>query len=274
MSRVEIRRKYDEIVDFSGIEKFLDTPVKRYSSGMYVRLAFAVAAHLEPEILVIDEVLAVGDAEFQKKCLGKMETVGKSGRTVLFVSHDMNAVERLCPRTLILKNGMVSDYGETSKVISEYLGSVQTATAKNFSFSDKIEFTEISFPDELTIGDDLEFSFSFEHKYSEELLIIHFCLMINSEKGVKVALYDLRPFINDFRRAGNTVSYSSKIKGMNLVEGTYSIDLFMEANGKGKHIYDVKKIRIKPRKLNFGQYNVQDRGVLDLTQNYENNLPG
>jgi len=96
MNRDEIRRKFDEIVEFSGVEKFIDTPVKRYSSGMYVRLAFAVAAHLEPEILIIDEVLAVGDAQFQKKCLGKMQEVGKEGRTVLFVSHNMGAIERLC----------------------------------------------------------------------------------------------------------------------------------------------------------------------------------
>ena len=103
MSRSEIKRKFDEIVDFAGVEKFLDTPVKRYSSGMYVRLAFAVAAHLEPEILVVDEVLAVGDAEFQKKCLGKMEDVSKGeGRTVLFVSHNMAAVQSLCLHTMLL----------------------------------------------------------------------------------------------------------------------------------------------------------------------------
>lgn len=105
MSRAEIRRKFDEIVDFAEVEKFLDTPVKRYSSGMYVRLAFAVAAHLEPEILVVDEVLAVGDAEFQKKCLGKMRDVAGYGRTVLFVSHNMNAVEKLCTRVIALKAG-------------------------------------------------------------------------------------------------------------------------------------------------------------------------
>src|SRR5579884_3769862 len=102
MTRAEIRRKFDEIVDFAGVEKFLDTPVKRYSSGMYVRLAFAVAAHLEPEILVIDEVLAVGDAEFQKKCLGKMGEVAGGGRTVLFVSHHMGSVARLCSRVVAL----------------------------------------------------------------------------------------------------------------------------------------------------------------------------
>jgi len=121
MSRAEIKRKFDEIVDFSGIEKFLDTPVKRYSSGMYVRLAFAVAAHLEPEILVVDEVLAVGDAEFQKKCLGKMEEVSKAGgRTVLFVSHNMGAVSALCKNTILLNKGSVEEFGETGKVIAKY----------------------------------------------------------------------------------------------------------------------------------------------------------
>ena len=105
MSRAEIKRKFDEIVAFAEIEKFLDTPVKRYSSGMYVRLAFAVAAHLEPEILIVDEVLAVGDAQFQKKCLGKMEEVGNEGRTVLFVSHNMAMISGLCPRGMMLNEG-------------------------------------------------------------------------------------------------------------------------------------------------------------------------
>src|SRR6202011_3679487 len=108
MTRAEIQRKFDEIIDFAEVEKFLDTPVKRYSSGMYVRLAFAVAAHLEPEILVVDEVLAVGDAEFQKKCLGKMQEVSRGGRTVLFVSHNMSAVARLCSRGMLLHSGRIS----------------------------------------------------------------------------------------------------------------------------------------------------------------------
>ncbi len=121
MTRAEIRRKFDEIVDFAGVEKFLDTPVKRYSSGMYVRLAFAVAAHLEPEILVVDEVLAVGDAEFQKKCLGKMEDVAGHGRTVLFVSHNMGAVNALCPRSIFLENGFKKIDDETAQCVEFYL---------------------------------------------------------------------------------------------------------------------------------------------------------
>src|SRR5499433_644486 len=107
MRRREIKRKFDEIVAFAEVEKFLDTPVKRYSSGMYMRLAFAVAAHLEPEILIVDEVLAVGDVRFQNKCINKMQTIGDGGRTVLFVSHDMSAVTRLCPRTILLDDGRV-----------------------------------------------------------------------------------------------------------------------------------------------------------------------
>jgi lipopolysaccharide transport system ATP-binding protein len=120
MGRAEIRKKFDEIVAFAEIEKFLDTPVKRYSSGMYVRLAFAVAAHLEPEILIVDEVLAVGDAEFQKKCIGKMKDVSVQGRTVLFVSHNMVAINSLCSKGLLLKNGKVAAAGEINQVVNEY----------------------------------------------------------------------------------------------------------------------------------------------------------
>ncbi len=123
MSKAEITRKFDEIVAFAEVEKFLDTPVKRYSSGMYVRLAFAVAAHLEPEILVVDEVLAVGDSQFQKKCLGKMEDVGKQGRTVLFVSHNMGVIETLCNQGVYLKSGQVVFCGSIQKAINHYLSS-------------------------------------------------------------------------------------------------------------------------------------------------------
>ncbi|MEO8761765.1 MAG: ABC transporter ATP-binding protein [Bacteroidia bacterium] len=121
MTKAEIKSKFDEIVAFSGVERYIDTPVKRYSSGMYVRLAFAVAAHLEPEILIVDEVLAVGDAEFQKKCLGKMKDVSGQGRTVLFVSHNMAAVETLCTKTISMKHGSIIEEGNTTKVISNYL---------------------------------------------------------------------------------------------------------------------------------------------------------
>jgi lipopolysaccharide transport system ATP-binding protein len=120
MSKAEVKSKFDEIVAFADIEKFLDTPVKRYSSGMYVRLAFAVAAHLEPEILIVDEVLAVGDAQFQKKCLGKMNDVVREGRTVLFVSHNISAVRSLCSRALLLEKGRVTLDGEVNEVADKY----------------------------------------------------------------------------------------------------------------------------------------------------------
>jgi len=131
MRRKEIEAKFDEIVDFSGVENFLDTPVKRYSSGMRVRLAFAVAAHLEPEILIVDEVLAVGDAEFQRKCLKKMENSGEMGQTILFVSHNMPAISRLCDRVILLRDGQLVMDGPTSSVLSAYLAherSVRTQT--------------------------------------------------------------------------------------------------------------------------------------------------
>ena len=125
MRREEVRRKFDEIVAFSGVEAFIDTPVKRYSSGMYVRLAFAVAAHLEPEILIVDEVLAVGDASFQQKCLGKMEEVSRSGRTVLIVSHNMTVIEGLCERAILLEKGRVAKIGNTHEVVEGYADAIR-----------------------------------------------------------------------------------------------------------------------------------------------------
>jgi lipopolysaccharide transport system ATP-binding protein len=121
MRRQEVERKFDEIVDFSEVEKFIDTPVKNYSSGMYLRLAFAVAAHLEPEILMVDEVLAVGDVRFQKKCMNKVQSVGQAGRTVLFVSHNMPAITRLCQRTILLDEGRIIADGPSPQVVGAYL---------------------------------------------------------------------------------------------------------------------------------------------------------
>jgi len=136
MTKAEIDIKFEEIVDFSGVKKFIDTPVKFYSSGMRVRLAFSVAAHLEPEILLIDEVLSVGDAAFQKKSLGKMEEVSKAGRTVLFVSHNMGAVRSLCSRGLLLENGFLVKDGEVDQVINEYLSNKDVSTAGRLSWSE------------------------------------------------------------------------------------------------------------------------------------------
>ncbi len=174
MTKKEINWKFDEIVDFSGIEKFIDTPVKRYSSGMWVRLGFAVAAHLEPEILLVDEVLAVGDAAFQKKCLGKMGDVVKEGRTVLFVSHNMPAISSLCDRTILLQDGRIATQGPTPQVVAEYLSSGDSTSAEAvWSFEDapssevvKLravrvlnEQGEVSFNTDITKPIDLEIEF-------------------------------------------------------------------------------------------------------------------
>jgi lipopolysaccharide transport system ATP-binding protein len=144
MRKKEIDRKFDEIVDFSGVEKFLDTPTKRYSSGMQVRLAFAVAAHLEPEILIVDEVLAVGDAEFQKKCLGKMKDVSSTGQTVLFVSHNLGAVESLCSTCIWISDGKFQTKGDPNATIIEYLRAGSTPKPTNqrllHDLFDSIEF--------------------------------------------------------------------------------------------------------------------------------------
>jgi lipopolysaccharide transport system ATP-binding protein len=155
MDRGYIDRRFEEIVEFAGIGTFLDTPVKRYSSGMYLRLAFAVAAHLEPEVLMVDEVLAVGDAEFQQKCLGKMGTVAREGRTVLFVSHDMNAIRRLCPRVLLVDAGRVIADGNTLELVQKYLASnasgtqpgcrIDVSTAPRLMGSGEASFTAVEY---------------------------------------------------------------------------------------------------------------------------------
>lgn len=151
MTKDEIRRKFDEIVDFSEIEEFIDTPVKRYSSGMYVRLAFAVAAHLEPEILIVDEVLAVGDHNFQKKCLGKMRDVRSEGRTVLFVSHNMTAVNALCVRSLLLQKGKVIADGPSADVTRTYLRAVSATGQSHWEFSQPGDSSKRAFVKEVTV---------------------------------------------------------------------------------------------------------------------------
>jgi lipopolysaccharide transport system ATP-binding protein len=173
MGRSEIRKKFDEIVAFAEVERFLDTPVKRYSSGMYVRLAFAVAAHLEPEILIVDEVLAVGDAEFQKKCLGKLNEVSRrEGRTVLFVSHNMAAIAELTHRAVLLENGSVTVDGSVSKVISAYLSKSTQDTTYSASHNESCETPHVGRIEIITshangvhhFGEPLEVKFWIRHR--------------------------------------------------------------------------------------------------------------
>jgi lipopolysaccharide transport system ATP-binding protein len=186
MTKSEIKAKFDEIVGFAEVEKFIDTPVKRYSSGMTVRLAFAVAAHLEPEILLIDEVLAVGDVNFQKKCLGKMEDVSKEGRTVLFISHNMAAVTQLCTRCILLENGFLIKTGITNEIVSAYLSAGATTAEKtplskrtDRKGSGRAKFVSIALlasesqhkeTNLLLSGDDVIFKIGYSIKKQEDLL--------------------------------------------------------------------------------------------------------
>ncbi|OUT69374.1 MAG: ABC transporter ATP-binding protein, partial [Planctomycetaceae bacterium TMED10] len=154
MTRAEIRKQLDAIIDFSGCGKYIDTPVKRYSSGMYVRLAFAVAAHLESEILIVDEVLAVGDAEFQARCIGKMQDVSQqSGRTILFVSHNMGAVKKLCPQSALMRHGQLVNFGDTQEIINDYFaGESQNQRKRSWGKSDPAECDEIELH-EISVSD-------------------------------------------------------------------------------------------------------------------------
>ena len=197
MSKAEIKRKFDEIVAFSEIEKFLDTPVKRYSSGMYVRLAFAVAAHLEPEILIVDEVLAVGDAAFQKKCLGKMQEVSRSeGRTVLFVSHNIAAVLQLTSRAVVLDKGHVCFYGPTEKAVEQYtkaIGSDSTVlflvdkSPRKYGGTQAARFVSFRFDRSVPIfSADENFNFLAKVRAMEDILQLRFSVTIFTAEGVPV----------------------------------------------------------------------------------------
>ena len=164
MRKKEITRKFDDIVNFSGVERYIDTPVKRYSSGMYVRLAFAVAAHLESEILIVDEVLAVGDAEFQKKCLGKMGEVSQGeGRTVLFVSHNLSSISELCKRSILMSQGSVIKFDETSDVISEYLSNEPSKVIENYYQDCPINISGVTIRD---FNDKVISNFNMEENFS------------------------------------------------------------------------------------------------------------
>ena len=220
MTQREIRKKFDEIVAFAEVDKFLDTPVKRYSSGMYVRLAFAVAAHLEPEILVVDEVLAVGDTEFQKKCLGKMDEVSRNqGRTVLFVSHNMEAVLKLCSRAVLIESGRVRTIGHVKNVVPTYLNS-QSASPRSVDLSTKprtLDFTQKArlikvTPSDATSGWSLPFgkplSLDLSIDVQPSMTRIDVIIGIFSPRGFEVASWTnkcsneelaVRPGINTFR---------------------------------------------------------------------------
>jgi lipopolysaccharide transport system ATP-binding protein len=240
MSSVEIKRKYDEIVAFAEIEKFLDTPVKRYSSGMYVRLAFAVAAHLEPEILIVDEVLAVGDAAFQKKCLDKMESVGRSGRTVLLVSHNMAPIRKLCKRAIVLQKGQVVMDSDPATAIGRYMGLEETSTGRlnlkrRFSPAESVEIVDgwmenhglqadtFLFDDTPTLILDIEVRQP--RRFSVELVL-------RQSDTIPVA-FAPSGMAQDWEVVGKPgrIRVRAKLPPLRLARGNYSLDLILADTG-------------------------------------------
>ncbi|MBL8058806.1 MAG: ABC transporter ATP-binding protein [Anaerolineales bacterium] len=232
MRRAEIARKFDEIVAFAEVEKFLDTPVKHYSSGMHMRLAFAVAAHLEPEILLVDEVLAVGDNSFQKKCLNKMEDVGQRGRTILFVSHSMPAITRLCPRTILLHDGQVLQDGPSHAVISTYLSSGLGTTAarewpdlRHAPGDDVVRLRAVRIRDQagqiadvVDIRQPVAVELEFEVFQSGYALWPHFTLY-NDEGVFVLSAFDLDPEWHGRPRPAGRYLATAEIPGNLLAEG-------------------------------------------------------
>jgi lipopolysaccharide transport system ATP-binding protein len=269
MTHAEIRSKFDEIVAFSEVEKFLDTPVKRYSSGMYVRLAFGVAAHLEPEILVVDEVLAVGDAEFQKKCLGKMQDVSKGGRTVLFVSHNMSAVQSLCTNAIVLEKGRMRFQGSIDAAIAEYLRSIRGSGDSDghvISLGRDLRMTRLAVrPTTINSGDPV--TFEMQLTPVRPIVLKEFALLLYSDFGVRLAVLDVRdcgPLNIGLTDAVLNVELS--IKQLPLIEGDYRIGFAIATeNYRGSYLdllsFSVGALRDR---RNTAPYAAQHRGYFEL----------
>lgn len=246
MTRQEVRAKFDEIVEFSGVGKFLETPVKHYSSGMKVRLAFSVAAHLDPEILIIDEVLAVGDAEFQKKCLGKMDAVSKEdGRTILFVSHNLQFIEKLCHQGILLEKGTIKDQGPIAQVLRSYDGGALAGIDAGFvvhrELFDKakidgmevldIKVSNQSNPEDLfRMNDSLKVEVSY--KCSGEFVDPSFVVILKDEYGLEVARFSTMPISGfDLPKLHERGTISLVLRDIPLVSGRYSLDIgFVQTN--------------------------------------------
>ena len=243
MTRSEIRAKFDEIVDFSGVEKFLDTPVKRYSSGMYVRLAFSVAAHLNPEILVVDEVLSVGDAEFQKKCIGKMQDISSdSGKTILFVSHNLRAVQLLCNKGLLLDHGQMEYFGTITETASKYIEGREKFTQvpldqrTDRKGSGELRFVSCKIKSEdgkeaafLPLGQGLIFELAIEFT-KDTLLDPHVEIRIFSSGDLKVGSLNFRNLgvLPQFKKGINTVRFH--LPKNPFYPDNYVINLFSSTN--------------------------------------------
>jgi lipopolysaccharide transport system ATP-binding protein len=269
MARAEIARKFDEIVAFAEVEKFLDTPVKRYSSGMYVRLAFAVAAHLEPEILVVDEVLAVGDAAFQKKCLGKMGEVAKGGRTVLFVSHNMGAVQTLCTSVVYLQSGSVVGRGPTAEIVTEYLRGSEAWTKQAMEAVlvgrglrlRKLEFFPRMFPSGGRTTAQITFW------ADSQTTIESVCILIYSLMDTRVAILDLRSGTGPHKLSeGTGIQIEVDISKVPLVEGEYKIGLHIHTGDAFGDFLDLTTIEVgPPQKPNeVAPYPAAHRGYAEI----------
>lgn len=245
MRKAEIKRKFEEIVDFSGVERYIDTPVKRYSSGMYVRLAFAVAAHLESEILIVDEVLAVGDAEFQKKCLGKMGDVSKGeGRTVLFVSHNMSAINQLCNNAILLKNGGLESYSSVKGIIEQYL---ESSTKNDFftstdekSFFKKVFMLNEKFKPSTAFLFNQNININFEVTILEALvgLTLSFIIKDSYENAITSSHFLLEGKLNE------TLTVSACIPANYVIPGNYRLESVL-------HIPNIKFVQQLPFVINF-----------------------
>jgi lipopolysaccharide transport system ATP-binding protein len=254
MRKAEIKRKFDEIVDFSGVERYVDTPVKRYSSGMYVRLAFAVAAHLESEILIIDEVLAVGDAEFQKKCLGKMGDVSKGeGKTVLFVSHNMDSVRALCNKGMVLNNGSIFYNGDVDNAVGSYLTTAKSETLTteitNVSLNDLVNIRQFAI-DNATIIAHQDLEFNLEITSSQTNHINSIALLLYDAMENKVAFIDLRSNdLNNFSDESNTIAIQGVLKNLPLLPGVYRLGMHIQSNLLYKDFFGLLQFEVLQQPL-------------------------
>jgi lipopolysaccharide transport system ATP-binding protein len=270
MRRAEILAKFDEIVEFAGIQEFIDTPVKRYSSGMFMRLGFAVAAHLDPEILVVDEVLAVGDAAFQKKCLGKMSDVAKAGRTVLFVSHDLTAIQALCTRAIRLGHGQLVGMGPAPEQVAEYLaetqGQMQNDLDHPLELSPRTQLVRFGFaPNPVISGASLEFVVELES--TRTMRIDEMAAIIFDSLNRRVAMIDLRRAGEALRVNGeHSLKLRALLDSIPLVEGEYRVAFYIRSDEVTRMVNDVVNLSIVPAvsEGDFVPYHAMARGVVAL----------
>jgi lipopolysaccharide transport system ATP-binding protein len=270
MKRAEIARKFDEIVAFAEVEKFIDTPVKRYSSGMYVRLAFAVAAHMETEVLLVDEVLAVGDAQFQKKCLGKMGDVAKQGRTVLFVSHDMTAIRALCSRAVQLRNGQVIGFGSVESQVENYIRAykenVGNRLAGPLMLSESIRLERLdATPNPVISGNSL--NFEIELGLARNVAFNEFAVLIHNVLNSRIALIDLRQ--SNITAKGNgsgSRRVSVSVESLPLVEGEYFVGLWVDTDEVASDFHDLLSLTVINQIKNDCRtpYPARARGTVEL----------